>query len=376
MLADQFDLMLEGCDGSEWALHGPRSYFSPVRLEKGSVGDLFDAPVESTYKDRAGQAGSEYLGHRTLARVITLNLVVYSAEHDAFDWARVDSDFRKALAYDEDAVLRVSTEMSGERHIAVRLQEAPSFRGEIDPHENGISQYGVTLIAYDPYWKSDTYTDEYEFDGLNWYGDGVWIDNPGDVLCWPKWVLTSPAKFILPDHSFKPDEDAERTLVIPFQPEGRTAVVDTDPLEEMITANDDTQLWAEMGGQFFDHPIPPRQPRTFLPVSVDPLPNLPLVLPDGWKEYLSGKVAEWVREMGAEEAWKVGPGEMARFIHQVIIDDTPSWLQPISDNIITRMAVDFIAEMIDNTYGKVANLAGATAQIRLERRWSRPWGQE
>lgn len=352
------------------------AWASPVQLEEGNIPALFDAPVETTYKERVGQAGSTYLGHRFLARVLALNLTVFSEERDPYSMARIDSEFRKALSYDRDAVLRVESDMSGMRWLNVRLQEAPSYRGDRDPHDSAIAQYTVTLIAYDPWWRSDTYSDKFVFDGLNWHGGGVTVSNPTDVPCWPKWVLTAPAKFQLPDVSFKDDADKKRQIVLPFQPVGREVVVDTDPLQEMIVANDDTLLWAEMGGQFFQNPIPPYTPDTFVPVSVDPLPNLPLVLPDGWREWIADRIKEWAVATGQEEVFRRTPEDVAAEIRRVITESPPPALRPLSDAILEVLNIDFIAKRIADAWGSVNNMAGATAQVRLERRWSRPWGLE
>lgn len=367
-LHEQATIFIDGVDGSEWCVHGPGSVGSPVRLLEGSVGDLVDPPVSTTYKARVGQAGSQYRGHKVQARNVVMDFIVCAA--DGVSWARVDSDFRKAFAFDRDTVIRVITPLSGERYLRVRLEETPEFKNEIDPHEQSASQYTYTLIAGDPYWYSDTHKDSFVFDGMNWYGGGVWVDNPTDVDCWPKWVLTDQARFILPDW------DSQRTIVLPFMTQGTRAVVDTDPMAELITTENDVLTWADMNGQFFMNPIPGYTDRVFVPVSVDPLPRLDIVLPPGWREWIAKKLGEWATRLGADGVLKASAGDVAAEVRKVITGATPPFLKPLSDTVIGHLTLDFISQRIAEAYGSVANIAGATAQVRLERRWSRPWGLE
>lgn len=367
-LVDQCVITLDGVDGSEWVIHGAGSKRSPVRLLEGSVGDLIDPPVSTTYKARVGQAGSQYRGHRVEERFIVLDVIVFG--DSGLDWGRTDSDFRKALAYDKDARIRVTTQLSGERYIHVRLSEQPELNGDHDPGEQGAALYTLTLVAADPFWRSDTYTDEFVFDGMNWYGGSVTIDNPGDVDCWPKWVLDGQARAILPDWN------EERTIVLPFLTGSNSAVVDTDPMEEMITTTNDVLTWADMNGQFFMNPVPGYTKPTSVPVSIDPLPRLDIVLPPGWREWIAQRLQVWATRLGVEGVLGASAEDVATEIRAVITGATPSWLQPLSSTILGRLTINYLTQKIADAYINVSNIAGATVQVRLERRWTRPWGLE
>lgn len=364
----QATVTVYGADNSQWIIHGPGSKKSPVRMLEGAVGDLLDPPVATTYKARVGQAGSQYRGHKVEARNIVLHLGVF--EKSGIDWARTDSDFRKAFSYHKDTTIGIYTQMSGERTIKVRLEEAPEFEEELDPHELQIARYTYSLIAGDPYWYSDVYTDEFTFTGMNWYGGGVHVSNPTDVDCWPKWVLEGQMKPILPDWS------GDRTIVIPFMTLGTSGVVDTDPMEELITTNNDMLTWADMNGQFFTEPIPPYQGDTFVPVSVDPLPKLDIVLPPGWREYIAQRLQAWAENLGLTGVLQASARDVAAEIRAVITGATPWWLQPLGNTIIGHMTLNFITQKLTEAYFSVSNIAGASVQVRLERKWSRPWGLE
>lgn len=373
MLADQAKVTIVGVDGSRWVVHGPGSTRSPVRLLEGNLGDILDAPVTTTYKRRAGQAGTTFRGVSVQERIMVFPMLIFG--DDMVELSRVDSDFRRALSYEDEFHVEVETAISGTRRLAVRLQESPELKNVFDPHETGHYDYTFTLLAADPYWTGIEHTSEFVFDGLNWYGDTVTFRNHGDVHLWPKWVLTAPAKFILPDPNFKKGE-LDKKIVLPFQPLGRDVLVDTDPLEELITSSDDTLLWAEMGGQFFENPVPPHTMPTEVEVAVDPLPNLPVVLPDGWKEYIAQEINRWAKALGQEELFQRTPEDVATEIRDIVRGSPPDFLKPLSDAILDVLNFDFIVDRFVEAWGSLNNMAGATAQVRLQERWSRPWGGE
>ena len=370
----QCTICLVGGDGRRWYLHGKESWGQPVRLLEGSLGQILSYQVKTTFRERSGQPGSIYRGSRPLARDLVLPVLVFGDSVN--DWIANDSDFIRSIWGETELALEVTTEYSGTRTLRCRLAESPDLRNTVDPNSQMASEYQLVITAADPFFYSGTLTDEYRFDGLNWYGDGVTISNPGDCPVWPEWVITSPAKFILPDHSFQDDEHANRTLVLPFQPLGRETLVQTDPSQEMLVTNDNTQLWAEMEGQFFEHQIPPRTVDAFLPVSIDPLPNLPLVLPPGWREWIASEIAKWARTLGLEGIFSQTPQDLAAKIRQILLATPASWLNPLSEFLTGQLLTDFIADLIVQQYGSINNMAGATAQIRVTPRWSRPWGME
>ena len=365
-LVDQCVITLDGVDGSEWVIHGAGSKRSPVRLLEGSVGDLIDPPVSTTYKARVGQAGSQYRGHRVEERFIILDVIVFG--DSGLDWGRTDSDFRKALAYDKDARIRVTTQLSGERYIHVRLSEQPEFNNDHDRGEQGAAMYTLTLVAADPFWRSDTFTDEFVFDGMNWCGDTITVDNPGDVDCWPKWVLAGRGRAILPDW------DESHLLHIPYL-NGGDGVVDTDPMEELLTTTNNTQAWAEMNGQFAMNPVPAYTRPTEVPVSINPLPRVDVVLPEAWSSVLCDGLMLWADEVGEEVATTATAGTLATQIRH-ILTTPPAGVPALSSQILNRLTVGYLTQQINATYGSVPNIVGTTVQVRLERRWTRPWGME
>lgn len=364
---------LTGVDGSVWHLAGSDAWGAPVQVRESSLGDLLDVPVNTSRKSVVGKPGTKFLGSRMLERNISLPVLVQGSSMEAF--AEADSGFRKALDYEEPARLSVVTEESGERWIDVRLSEQFSFEGEYDPHLDFRAAYTVSLVADDPLWRSETAHSEFVFNGINWYGGTVRVSNPTDVPVWPKWVLTSPAKWILPDPDVK-GGDLSRTIVLPFQKLGHNVVVDTDPTVEMVTDTQNALLWAQMGGQFFNFYIPPRTGPIDIPVAVDPLPMMGTWIPDEGRRWIAARMAEFAKATGLAGVLALTPQQLGAMIAKWIRDLTPDWIEGLTDWLLPVLSAENIANAIVNAWGNVSNLAGATAQVRLERQWTRPWGLE
>ncbi|MGJ4084363.1 hypothetical protein [Corynebacterium macclintockiae] len=369
---------IEGVDGSRWYIHGPGSDREPVFLEKSSVGELYDAPVATHYKARVGQPGSMYQGHRYLERHITLTLA--TCGDTPLEWAQVDSSLRRAFSYEDYTVIRCTTELSGSRALKVRLESEPEYKEEQDPHFLMTGRWVFKLIADDPFWEGEEYRDTFEFDGTNWAGGGVMVHNPGDVYVWPKWVLTSPAKFVLPDSSYRDDADKDRLILLPTQNAGTDLLVDTDPVEEMVTAVDGNGgsplVWAQMNGQFFMNPIPPHTSMTLAPVQIDPLPTLNLILPDTWRLWIIQEIGRWARSLGRTAVARKTADDVAQEVRRIVTSDEPAWVGEKPGWIFNKLTALIIASEIRKNWSKVSGLVGATAQVRLRFRWSRPWGME
>lgn len=369
---------LDGRDGSRWILHGPGSAASPARMLTGGVGDLFEAPVTVTLRRAVGVRGAAYLGHAVEERNIVLHLMTFS-DVGSTEWARQDAAFRAALAYDEDARLWVQTEESGERWIGVRLAEAPSYDRDVDPHTDATGVWTITLVALDPDWKGQTLHDEVVFTGSNFI-DSVQIMNPGNIEVWPEWVLTAPARWALPNPVWdEPVRDLNRLLWFPMQYPGRDVTVDTSSAGEMVTASDEdgSGLWAQMAGSFFTDPIPPRTAATDLPVHIDPVPWLPWVIPDTLRAWIAQAVRDAAVASGIDAFYDKPVAEIAEIITRSIQDATPEILDWLSFDVIDQLIAPLIAKYLAEAYGTtIRPLLGATAQIRIQTRWLRPWGGE
>ncbi|MGP5931616.1 hypothetical protein [Corynebacterium glyciniphilum] len=363
-------ITLTGVDESQWIVHGPGAGRQGVQIEAGDLGDIYDAPVATTYREQSGVPGASYRGHRYLQRHIPLLLTSYA--NDSLSWAQIDSALRKAFSYDRDTVLTWDTDLSGQRSLRVRLEEEPHYREDIDPYGRKVARWEYPVVTQRPFYDGGTETFEYIFDGTNWI-DSVTVTNPADREVWPRWVLTPPSGFILPDVGLDEDGEEDRQVPVPSSLNGRPLVVDTDPSVEMVS---DPAVWAQMSGQFFLNPIPPRTGRIDLPVGLDPLPRMQWVVPWGWRVWIARQVNQWAQDVGADEARAATPEIIAAQIRRVIEQPGPSWAGQMTSTLRNRLTAAAIASAFRSQYGTVSDLIGSVAQVRLQREWTRPFGLE
>jgi len=218
------------------------------------VTGLFEAPVKVVFEEPGNWPGSRYLNHRVQRREVVFGVEVMSGCGET--WAELDSEWRKAWAFDKDSTLYVTTEDSGTRYLRLRLLESPDVSWQYDPMMNTINKVVMTCVAADPFWWEDdvivsavTQTDT-SFDpaGYPWpwpYDtlpkETLTMDvrhtNPTDQPIWPKWSLPGsedpPAEpyipkvpwlgapksravvWTVPDYSFTDPDKANRRLRLP-----------------------------------------------------------------------------------------------------------------------------------------------------------------
>lgn len=365
---DNYQLLVHGVDGSVWPIHGQGAH-PQVRLLEGALGDFYDAPLATVHKARVGQPGSTFLASRDLERHVVLRVGFYDR-----DWELWESRFRRAFSPVVEATLVVRTPVSGERHLKVRLEEHPQFEDGLDPFSQGIMVKKFVLIAHDPYWVEPTpYTDTFTFDGSNWASGSVLVSNPTDVPAWPKWTLTAPAKFGIPDVPIGEDYDQDRLIWVPFQANGSTALIDTDPVQEMVVSNGEP-IWELMQGQFFMNQIPAFTPETRLPVMVDPFPLIPVIVDYRVRIWMAQRLEEFVHLIGLDKILVITPEELGEKMTGWMNEVRPGWVPEVPVRVMQQLTSKAIATSIRETYGRVANISGAEAQVRIERRWRHPWG--
>lgn len=263
-----------------------------VWLAKGQVEGIYDAPVKTTWKSGAFQAGSRQKHRRWLHRDLTLGFHIIDTAFSSYAWN--DSEFRKIFDYElstytvEPSYTRVEveTEMSGVRCLDVLLSDTPKFAADIDPQKQQYGNLILPLRAGQPMWfeEADTTSGFHEdsFSSGGSSGSGVvTVSNPTDQVMYQKWVLT-PATWTLPDFQWVGQEgerapggdNGNRTVSgITVTSGNGGATVDLDGQELMFRDANDTNILAQLAGKFFNYPIPPYTPPTDLPVSYSGAPG-------------------------------------------------------------------------------------------------------
>lgn len=292
---------LEGVNGEWFTLAGPEAGDRGMHLGTGVKG-LFDPPVKVVYEEPGNYPGARYLSHRILRRDITLAILILDDKSDP--WAGRDSELRKALAYDRDSYIHITTPESGHRKLKVRLGDAPDVDLETDPHLGSIVVVKLLLIAGDPFWYEDDVVYEavtkrdtrftppplpWIFSnfpqetiviptgpeagkgGLNPTDQYIWLkwsvpgsEQPVPGLPWPfppgtpvPWETAPFTQWVIPDYSFEDPQYENRRLKLPGLIYKENVVVDTDPRVEQVSSETGSQVWARMNGVRFRHPVPP-----------------------------------------------------------------------------------------------------------------------
>src|SRR5487761_1329522 len=146
-------ITLTGVDGSQWNLSGPGHGSQGVELAPNPAG-LYDPPTTTIWNSTAFQDGATYGGNRTEKRDVVFAVNIFHMP--GLSWEQLDSQWRKAWAYDTDSTLTIATE-SGSRSLSLRLSEHPDFAPAHDPHQKRWGSVTMTCTAGVPWWvEADT----------------------------------------------------------------------------------------------------------------------------------------------------------------------------------------------------------------------------
>ena len=256
-LDDKTVVELEGVNGEVFIIAGPDCGDKGVYLATGVKG-LFDPPVKTVWEEPGNWPGARYLNHRILRRDIVFGVEIMG--DTAEEWLRRDSQWRRAWAFDQDCVLRITTPESGTRWLKLRLGQQMDTDDAwfTDPRLRTINRVALVCVAADPFWYSDdevftaVTTEDTRFDpntlNLPWPWPHhqlpvenltISVDacNPTDQVIFPKWTVPGSTEkpadpwipglpwlgapkskatiWTLPDYSFRDDEQSDRRLRLP-----------------------------------------------------------------------------------------------------------------------------------------------------------------
>ena len=254
---------LESWNGNDWfTICGHNEGDRNVYLaEDDPEGVFYDPPVRTVWEAPANLPGARFLDHRILKRTINFKVDIYN---EGKGWRKADSDWRKAWSYEHPSKLHVTSE-DGHRVLNVQLLEQPVVIIPRDPAKQPYTTVEMTCVAGDPFWYGDTEVYEWitptsTLDGSTLTHTFVFTEdnplNPTDQILRPRWWASAPAKWTFPDYSFEDDDYAERSIVMPTLISGENIVIDRDPYEPQIVAENEAPVWARMNGVRFKHNIP------------------------------------------------------------------------------------------------------------------------
>lgn len=256
---DEITLDLLGPDGGEQGIH----------LLEGSWESLFHAPITQVRESWAYQEGS------TLDEIPRVNerlctLRIGTIGRTTLLWEQIDDLLWRVLGPSWDCYLRAFSEISEPRELRLRWEKDPKPLTQRDPGRTKALAWEVPTLSCDPYWyapeisysiKRSEMTQINPVTGMPQTGTGVWqgtvpMLNPADVDCWPEFAsgeLETDTVVWLPDGL------SGRTVKVPqigTVGPGREFLVRTYPTVETVMARDDSQIFADMNGVFFESAIP------------------------------------------------------------------------------------------------------------------------
>jgi hypothetical protein len=287
-------VILHGCDGSTWHVHGSGQGQEGVFCGKDQMKGLWDPPVRTAWASGARQRGAKPRGHWYDPRDCDLGFHLVSARVPGGDQETLMSQFWQAFGFREDdydwdaqlAKVQVISEKST-RWLDVQKREHTDFNPGIDPlirmHANPV----LPLRAGQPFYYQPSDTSTWSTSGSS--GEGsltVWNPTPLPMfhkitLTRGDWTVGDRSIEGPPHHRFfgrskrTGRDDSERDILIaPIGTVQGGATIDLDPDALMIRDAHGTNMLGQMPvpGRYFEYEIPPHTQPLEIPVSVTNAP--------------------------------------------------------------------------------------------------------
>jgi len=241
--------------------HAPRS---PVRVswafQEGSTPSPFPRVDERILDIRLGCQGNTQL-----------------------ELEQIEQQLWSILTFEQDAILRVYSQLSAPRELQVRLDRKPKDTWQYDSSATNLLIWEITLVACNPWWYDTTLTSTWTNTGGT--GSGfLTLTNPANVECWVQYAsaqfdVDTTQTWTLPDGiAIWPPGSLNSldvsiagdpvTVSLPTLAAGQEFLVDTYPLGRTLMVRDGSQAWARLNGVAFQNSVPPFTPPTQVPISV------------------------------------------------------------------------------------------------------------
>lgn len=255
-----------GVNGEEWTVSGEGMGDQGVILDNDPEGLFDEAPWTGIWQQGATQQGATLMGVSEDPIDLVLTFKAFGSD-DGMPYEEVEARFFQSFDKVKEATIRVTT-TDGSRTLKVVKLEQSQLKSAKDPRLGGYSTTILTLRAGWPFWEGDTITSTF-LSGTTRVSSGeIIVSNPTDVPIYPKWVVSAPGRWTLPDHDFEDTSGDIRTIELAEQSSSRNLTIDTYPREETYVVSDGSNFAGRMGGVDFLYPIPPRTKEMRLPVSV------------------------------------------------------------------------------------------------------------
>lgn len=223
-----------GWDGSIWGLSRRET---GTWLMPGVRGLGFPTPTRYTKRSPA-LSGSRYRGHIVNERDVFWPLRIESADGSE-SFVELDSGFWNTMNPGMTGVWEVTGPTSEIRRLRLRYVDVEEGQ-DSDAVQAGWANYGISLVAEQPYWEGPEIKDDWGVDAPETFfatgatdrllnvssGSSVTtarFTNPGDVEAYPIWRITGPTTDVTVGLDGK-------LIPVPFAiPSGQELVIDTNP---------------------------------------------------------------------------------------------------------------------------------------------------
>jgi len=284
-----------GADGSRWVVSGPGMGEQGVELDVKPEGLINEAPIKQIWQQSAFQEGATYMGTSIEPIDLVLGFHVWDYIDDngkTHTWEEVERKFFRAFHERKKAQIAYTANNGKTRTLDVIKMESITTESDHDPRLNEYSKVVVALRAPFPYWRGETQRQDVKIEP----GEAIakfTLDNPTDTYMWPKWTMTAPGMWIIPDYDLeeipdvkvanrsiidlvseliKVDDDNlpnfvkvlallnkkhERAVRTPILFPGQDLTIDTYPRNETYVAANGSNIAGRMQGVDFLHPVPP-----------------------------------------------------------------------------------------------------------------------
>lgn len=267
-----------GWDGSLWDL---------TTVEGGAVlmagvRGLSMPPVQHITTTYSSVHGARWRGNTIEPREVFWPIQIFS-DAGSEAWVQRERAFWKTMRPRKTGIWTVTLPSGEKRWLECRFADDSQQAFDLDPVAVGWSNYGINLVAHQPFWCGPNVRREWGGSGGTaspFFPDGTQrsfvispsngftdakISNPGDMDAWPVWEIYGPCTSA---HVGVDDQ----IIDIPFPIDaGKVLIIDTAPTAQTATLYDYTgsgtnkaltnpvDMIAQLGPAEF-YPIPPEDP--------------------------------------------------------------------------------------------------------------------
>ena len=194
-----------GPNGSDFDLtNSPHGH---ILLSDKGIEGMGSPAAESFTRQSAALAGQRFSGYRVTSRDVFWPIVINGSDGLWFTKQRA---FWDSLPFGEFGVWRVTAPDSSYRELTCRFADDGAGVYNIDPSDQGVEEFGVSLVADDPYWRGPLVSKSFQtaeetrpfFESepthvfnimsANTVADSS-MANPGEIDAWPVWKVQGPA---------------------------------------------------------------------------------------------------------------------------------------------------------------------------------------